>query len=214
MWGTDGARVLTVDDGWGLDLRGHRPLECRVCGMARVQGGATVSPPSSRSRKGSGAAAARSRRTRRARPVAPDGPRQPVSVGPLPQPGPLLGHPPQLRLAQRAGDQRRRRTLESHAQGTAVYGRVFQISPTCAPPSPSSSSATTGAGASRSWPIARHSRPARSTSYAKPRSPNLCPRSRVRYTRPLNCSANHCDSSARPSTASLNLLSPSGSCVP
>ena len=30
--------------------------------------------------------------------------------------------------------------------------------------------------------IARHSRPARSTSYAKPRSPNLCPRNRVRYT--------------------------------
>ena len=50
---------------------------------------------------------------------AADGPRQPVSVGPLPQPAPLLGHPPQLRLPRRAGNQRRRRALESHAQGAS-----------------------------------------------------------------------------------------------
>ena len=38
------------------------------------------------------------------------------SVGPLPQPGPLGASAP-ASLARRAGDQRRRRTLESHAQG-------------------------------------------------------------------------------------------------
>ena len=37
------------------------------------------------------------------------------------------------------------------------------------------------AGASRSWPIAPPSRPARSTSYATPRSLNVCPSNRVRY---------------------------------
>ena len=59
----------------------------------------------------------------------------------------------------------------------------FDISPTCARPSPSSSNATTSAGASRSWRIARRSKRARNTSYAMPRSANVCPRNRVRYKR-------------------------------
>ena len=58
----------------------------------------------------------------------------------------------------------------------------FETSPRCARPSPSSSYATTSAGASKSWRIARHLKPARNTSYAKPRSVNVCPRNRVRYT--------------------------------
>ena len=37
MWGTDGVRVFTLDDGWGMDLRGSRTLERGVCGVARVQ---------------------------------------------------------------------------------------------------------------------------------------------------------------------------------
>ena len=37
MWGTDGVRVFTLDDGVGLDLRGGRTLERGVRGMARVQ---------------------------------------------------------------------------------------------------------------------------------------------------------------------------------
>ena len=45
-----------------------------------------------------------------------------------------------------------------------------------------SSNATTSAGASRNWRIVRHSKRARSTSYARPRSANVCPRNRVRYT--------------------------------
>ena len=59
----------------------------------------------------------------------------------------------------------------------------FTTSPKYAPPSPRSSNATTSAGALRSSPIARHSKRARSTSYVKPRSANVCPRNRVRYRR-------------------------------
>ena len=48
-------------------------------------------------------------------------------------------------------------------------------------PSLRSSNATTSAGASKSWRIARHSKRASNTSYAMPRSANVCPRNRVRY---------------------------------
>ena len=37
MWGTDGVRVFTLDDGWGWTLRGSRTLERGVRGVARVQ---------------------------------------------------------------------------------------------------------------------------------------------------------------------------------
>ena len=37
MWGTDGVRVFTLDDGWGW-IHSGRALERGVCGMARVQG--------------------------------------------------------------------------------------------------------------------------------------------------------------------------------
>ena len=57
----------------------------------------------------------------------------------------------------------------------------FETSPRCAPPSLRSSNATTSAGASKSWRIARHSKRASNTSYAMPRSANVCPRNRVRY---------------------------------
>lgn len=50
---------------------------------------------------------------------APGGPRQPVPVGPLSGVDPVLGHPPQLRLPRRTGNQRARRTVEPHAQGAS-----------------------------------------------------------------------------------------------
>ena len=58
-------------------------------------------------------------------------------------------------------------------------------------PSPSSSNATTRAGASRSWRIARCSKRARNTSYAMPRSANGCPRNRVRYSRETSVADGH-----------------------
>ena len=69
------------------------------------------------------------------------------------------------------------RTLKEQASTAGS----FETSPKCARPSPRSSNATTSAGASRSWRIARRSKRARSTSYVKPRSANVCPRNRVRY---------------------------------
>ena len=76
----------------------------------------------------------------------------------------------QDRLIARRHKQARFRDPDRSLDG---FDFAFEISPTCTPPSPSSSSATTGAGASRSWLIAHLSRHAKSTSYAKPRSPKL-----------------------------------------
>ena len=110
----------------GLDLRGGGPLERRVRGLARVQGGEPFrGPRAGRARTPATLRLGRGGRGPRA--GATDGPRQPVSVGPLPQPDPLLGHPPQLRLPRRAGNQRGRRALESHARSElpfADYGSI------------------------------------------------------------------------------------------
>ena len=64
-----------------------------------------------RGRRGSGAGLA-------------DGSRLPVSVGPLHQPDQVLGHPAVLRLRRRAPDQRRRRAVQSHAEGQIIHGRI------------------------------------------------------------------------------------------
>ena len=57
---------------------------------------------------------------------APDGSPRPVSVGPLPQPGPLLGHLSSFGLREEPETngvvERWHRTLKEHV----VYGRVFQ----------------------------------------------------------------------------------------
>ena len=45
MWGTDGVRVLDDRRRLGLDLRGNRPLERRVRGLACVQTGAPFRGP-------------------------------------------------------------------------------------------------------------------------------------------------------------------------
>ncbi len=45
MWGTDGARVFTVEEGWGLALRGGGALERLVRGLACLQTGNQVCGP-------------------------------------------------------------------------------------------------------------------------------------------------------------------------
>ena len=197
-------RVLTVDDGWVWTFAGRRPLECRVCGMARVQGGRPFRGPRAGRARGSGAAAARSRRTRpRGLSLRMDHGSQYLSDHFLNQVR-YWGIRPSFGLLKEPETNGVVERWESHAQGAGrLRAGSFKISPTCAPPSPSSSSATTGAGASRSWPIARHSRPASSTSYAKPRSPNLCPRNRVRYR-------NGCGSGGPTSPAVSRCCTPSG----
>ena len=47
MRGTDGVRVFTLADGWGLDLHRRRALERRVCRLACLQARQTASPPCS-----------------------------------------------------------------------------------------------------------------------------------------------------------------------
>ena len=116
---------------------------------------------------------------------AKDGPRQPVSVGPLPQPSSATG----ASTPASASSKSRKPTGSSSAgiarsRSKPSTAGSFEISPMCARPSPSSSNATTSAGASRSWRIARRSKRARNTSYAMPRSANVCPRNRVRYREP------------------------------
>ena len=165
----------------GLDLRGGGPLERRVRGLACVQGGEPFCRPRA-DRSRARATLRLGRGGRGPRPGATDGPRQPVSVRPLPQPGPLLGIHPSFGLLEEPETngvvERWNRTLREQA----IYGGSFTTLPKCAPLSLRSSNATTSAGASRSSPIARHSKRARSTSYVKPRSANVCPRNRVRYT--------------------------------
>ena len=58
----------------------------------------------------------------------------------------------------------------------------FETSTRCARPSLRSSNATPSAGASKTWRSARQAKRAINTSYAMPRSANVCPRNRVRYT--------------------------------
>ena len=117
MWGTDGVRVFTADDGWVWTFAAvdHWNAECVGWHVARW---GAVSRPSSRSRKDSGGSTARSRRTwpagwRYGWTTAASICRTTSSTSPL------LGHPPQLRLPRRAGNQRGRRALESHTQGAS-----------------------------------------------------------------------------------------------
>ena len=116
MWGTDGARVLTVDDGWVWTFAAvdHWNAECVGWHVCKVGDRfAALEPVAQGLRRRCGSVEADAARGLSLR---MDHGSQYLSDHFL-QPGPLLGHPPQLRLAQRAGDQRRRRTLESHAQG-------------------------------------------------------------------------------------------------
>ena len=120
MWGTDGVRVFTVDDpagSWRFTAVDHWNAECvgwHVCKRGdRFAGspaadlhGACRAVWLDRGRRGSGAGWLRM-----------DHGSQYLS-GPLHQPDQVLGHPAVLRLRRRDPDQRRRRAVQSHAEGT------------------------------------------------------------------------------------------------
>ena len=139
----------------GLDLRGSRTLERGVRGVARVQ--------SRESLRGTRSDCARARTSlwfagRRCRPRAgaSDGPRQSVSVRPLPQADPVLGDPPQFRLCRGTGNERGGGAVESHAQGASrSTAESFRTSRPSASPWPTSWSGTTRPGVSRSLGIKR-----------------------------------------------------------
>ena len=107
MWGTDGVRVFTVDDGWGWIFTAieHWNAECvgwHVCKRGdRFAALQPISMSLARLYDSTSAGAARG---------WPCGCRSrlPVSAGPLHQPDQVLGHPAAcLRLRRRAPDQRR-----------------------------------------------------------------------------------------------------------
>ena len=116
MWGTDGVRVFTSQDGWVWTIAAvdRWNAEC-VCWHVCKVGSRFAALEHGRSR--ARATLRLGRRGRGPRAGAADGPRQPVSVAPLPQPAPLLRHPLQFRLPHRTGNQRGRRALESQREG-------------------------------------------------------------------------------------------------
>ena len=118
MWGTDGVRVFTLDDGWGWIFTAveHWTAECVGWHVCKVGSRFAALEPIA---QGLPAHLWRPRRRQRSRAGAADGPRQPVPVRPLSQPDPVLGHSAQLRLCRGTGNERRGGAVESHAQGAS-----------------------------------------------------------------------------------------------
>ena len=105
MWGTDGVRVCTLDDGWGWIFAAVEHWNAECVGWPRVQSREPL--------RGTRSDCARARtslwlagRRRRPRAGASDGSRESVPVRPLPQADPVLGDPPQLRLCRGTGNER------------------------------------------------------------------------------------------------------------
>ena len=167
MWGTDGARVLTVDDGWVWTFAAvdHWNAECvgwHVCKVRPFRG-----PRAGRAR--APAPLRLGRGGRGPRPVARmDHGSQYLSDHFLNQVR-YWGIRPSFGLLKEPRDNGVVERWNRRSRSRPSTAGSFKISPTCAPPSPKT--------LNRCWrlekrPIARHSRPAKSTSYAKPRSPN------------------------------------------
>ena len=175
MWGTDGVRVFTAEDGWVWTFAAvdHWNAECVGWHVAMGNRFAALEPT-------------RARATLRSRRTWPAGWRygwMPVPVGPLPQAASVLGHPPQLRLREEPETngvvERWNRTLKEQA----VYGRVFR--------NLAEVRAAVAAFVERynqCWRLEKlaYRTPLEAldnSSYAMPRSANVCPRNRVRYRR-------------------------------
>ena len=97
MWGTDGVRVFTAEDGWVWTFAAvdHWNAECVGWHVCKVGNRFAALEPVA---QGLPATLRLCRGGRGPRAGATDGSRQPVSVGPLPQSDSVLGHSPQLQL--------------------------------------------------------------------------------------------------------------------
>ena len=118
MWGTDGVRVFTLDDGWGWIFAAveHGNAECGGWHVCKVGSRfAALDPIAHGLERLYGSLDAR----RRPWASASDGSRSSVPVRPLPQADPVLGDPPQLRLCRGTGNERGGGAVESHAQGAS-----------------------------------------------------------------------------------------------
>ena len=171
----------------GLDLHRRRALERRVCRLACLQARRPLRPlRAHRSPWGLPGCQARPRPARLGG-CALQWITAPISVGGTSptRSGVLTGHPAVLRLRRRAPDQRRRRAVQSHAEGTDLHGRICNIAELRdavrdfvelynAQGSSEKSGYLSPAQARQAWHAAISIRPA-------PRETNLCPRNRVRH---------------------------------
>ena len=125
MWGTDGVRVFTVDDGWGsADLHRRRALERRVCRLACLQARRPLRRPAADLHGASGlygstaAGAARGlalrmdHGSRICRTTSPTRSSSGASSRPI--------------LRRRAPDQRRRRAVQSPLKEQIIHGRIYR----------------------------------------------------------------------------------------
>ena len=125
MWGTDGVRVFTVDDGWGWIFTAVEHWNAECVGWHVWQARRPLRRPAAdlhgacravwldRGRRGSGAGLA-------------DGSRLPVSVGPLHQPDQVLGIQPSYAFVAEPQTngvaERFNRTLKEQI----IHGRIYR----------------------------------------------------------------------------------------
>ena len=181
MWGTDGVRVFTVDDGWVWTFAAvdHWNAECVGWHVCKVGSRfAALEPIAQGLRRLYGSVEAdvacglALRMDHGSQYLSDHVLHQIRYWGIRPSFG-FLEEPETNGVVERWN-----RTPQSKGSTGGSFGH----STMCASPSPRSSSDTTRAGASKSWRIARRLKHARSTSYVKRRSLNVCPRNRVRYS--------------------------------
>ena len=183
MWGTDGVRVFTLDDGWGWIFAAveHWNAECVGWHVCKVGSRfAALDPIAQGLERLYGSLDAD---VARGLALRMDHGSQYLSDHFLKQIR-YWGIHPQLRLCRGTGNERGGGAVESYAQGASdPTAESFRTSRPSAPPWPTSWCGTTRPGVSRSLGIKRRSRRARSMSYARRHSTNVCPGNRVRYRR-------------------------------
>ena len=181
MWGTDGVRVFTLDDGWGWIFAAveHWNAECVGWHVCKVGSRFAALDPIAQGldrRYGSlDADVARGLALRM------DHGSQYLSDHFLKQIR-YWGIHPSFGFVEEPETNGVAGAVESYAQGASdPRPNLSETSRPSAPPWPTSWSGTTRPGVSRSLGITRRSRRARSMSYARRHSTNVCPGNRVRY---------------------------------
>ena len=184
MWGTDGVRVFTLDDGWGWIFAAVEHWNAECVGWHVCKAGsrfAALDPIAQGLERLYGSLDAD---VARGLALRMDHGSQYLSDHFLKQIRYWGIHPSfalsrnRKRTVWRSGGIVRSRSKRSTAES-------FRTSRPSAPPWPTSWSGTTRPGVSRSLGITRRSRRARSMSYARRHSTNVCPGNRVRYTNPV-----------------------------
>ena len=187
MWGTDGVRVFTLDDGWGWIFAAveHWNAECVGWHVCKVGSRfAALDPIAQGLERLYGSLDADVARGLAFGWITAVSTCQTISSsrsgigGSIPASALSRNR---KRTVWRSGGIVRSRSKRSTAES-------FRTSRPFAPPWPTSWSGTTRPGALRSLGIKRRSRRARSLSYARRHSTNVCPGNRVRYTRESECS--------------------------